>query len=59
MCAHGRNLWKICDVCVSHFLFRKKFQSFQDRNLRVNEEDIVTLKKARGDGKFHESLLDR
>lgn len=41
------------------FLFRKKFQSFQDRNLRVNEEDIVTLKKARGDGKFHESLLDR
>ncbi|XP_012690667.2 protein FRG1 [Clupea harengus] len=37
----------------------KKFQSFQDRNLRVNEEDIVTLKKARGDGKFHESLLDR
>ncbi|CAB1461071.1 unnamed protein product [Pleuronectes platessa] len=37
----------------------KKFQSFQDRRLRVNEGDAVTLKKARTDGKFHESLLDR
>ncbi|KAM3865532.1 protein FRG1 [Diretmus argenteus] len=37
----------------------KKFQSFQDRRLRVNEEDKSTLKKARMDGKFHESLLDR
>ncbi|KAM9313889.1 protein FRG1 [Pholidichthys leucotaenia] len=37
----------------------KKFQSFQDRRLRVNEEDASTLKKARVDGKFHEALLDR
>ncbi|KAM4750432.1 protein FRG1 [Anableps anableps] len=37
----------------------KKFQSFQDRRLRVNEEDASTLKKARMDGKFHEALLDR
>ncbi|XP_074549265.1 protein FRG1 [Halichoeres trimaculatus] len=37
----------------------KKFQSFQDRRLRVNEEETSSLKKARTDGKFHEALLDR
>ncbi|TNN89670.1 Protein FRG1 [Liparis tanakae] len=37
----------------------KKFQSFQDRRLRVNEGDPSTLKRARTDGKFHETLLDR
>ncbi|XP_020502826.1 protein FRG1 [Labrus bergylta] len=37
----------------------KKFQSFQDRRLRVNEGDASSLKKARTDGKFHEALLDR
>ncbi|KAM6939743.1 protein FRG1 [Xenentodon cancila] len=37
----------------------KKFQSFQDRRLKVNEDDASTLKKARMDGKFHEALLDR
>ncbi|KAJ8383475.1 hypothetical protein AAFF_G00220710 [Aldrovandia affinis] len=43
--------------CEINYL--KKFQSFQDRRLRVNEEDNDGLKRARTDGKFHEALLDR
>lgn len=45
---------KSCEVS-----YVKKFQSFQDRRLRVNEDDSMGLKKARLDGKFHEALLDR
>ncbi|XP_010766907.1 protein FRG1 [Notothenia coriiceps] len=45
---------KTCEVT-----YVKKFQSFQDRRLRVNEGDSSDLKKARTDGKFHEQLLDR
>ncbi|KAK6493111.1 protein FRG1 [Huso huso] len=37
----------------------KKFQSFQDRKLRVNEGASASLKKARIEGHFHETLLDR
>ncbi|XP_054639307.1 protein FRG1-like [Dunckerocampus dactyliophorus] len=37
----------------------KKFQSFQDRRLRVNEDETCSLKKARLDGKFYEALLHR
>lgn len=37
----------------------KKFQSFQDRRLRVNEGDSGKLDTAKTDGKLHEVLLDR
>jgi len=37
----------------------KKFQSFQDRRLRVSEQDRSQLKRAKKEGDFHETLLDR
>ncbi|BFZ15142.1 hypothetical protein BsWGS_18181 [Bradybaena similaris] len=37
----------------------KKFQSFQDRRLRVSEVDKSELKKAKKEGDLHEVMLDR
>jgi len=44
-------MWLLC--C------RKKFQSFQDRKIKLNAEDRTEVKKARVEGNLHEVLLDR
>ncbi|XP_033124398.1 protein FRG1-like [Anneissia japonica] len=45
---------KECEVS-----YVKKFQSFEDRRLRVNQEDQSNLERAQTSGKLHEELLDR
>ncbi|XP_067941723.1 protein FRG1-like [Watersipora subatra] len=47
---------KVYDTEVNYV---KKFQSFQDRRLRVNQEDRTDLKRAKRAGTLHEVMLDR
>lgn len=37
----------------------KQFQKFQDKKMRICTESTSELKKAKDQGKLHESLLDR
>lgn len=41
------------------YSYVKQFQSWQDRKVRINQDNSVVLKKARTEGKLHEALLDR
>ncbi|ESO06962.1 hypothetical protein HELRODRAFT_110978 [Helobdella robusta] len=47
---------KIKDVELSYV---KKYQSFEDRHIKVNPDDKKIVKKARIEGSLHETLLDR
>ncbi|XP_071787245.1 protein FRG1-like [Asterias amurensis] len=47
------------DISTCEVSYVKKFQSFQDHRLRVNETERGGLTKARTTGKLHEALLDR
>jgi protein FRG1 len=37
----------------------KKFQKFQDKKMRINQDSLDKVLKAKEEGKLHESLLDR
>ncbi|ESO93667.1 hypothetical protein LOTGIDRAFT_104723 [Lottia gigantea] len=43
----------------SEIKYVKKFQSYKNNKLRINENSVGELIKARQTGKLHESLLDR
>lgn len=48
-------------ACIHKYLFdfRKKFQKFQDKKLRINKNDVKELESAKEKGTLHEALLDR
>ena len=47
------------DMKSCELSYVKKFQSFQDRRLRISGENVGDLKKAKKQGYIHEKLLDR
>ena len=52
------NKYVLFGIYLSH-VHRKKFQSWEDRRVRVCGESKEGLEAARRQGKLHEALLDR
>lgn len=50
---------KIEDLDQVELNYVKKFQKFQDKNIRLCKEDKKDLETAKVQGTLHESLLDR
>ncbi|VDD82587.1 unnamed protein product [Mesocestoides corti] len=43
----------------AEYLYVRKFQSWQDKKIRLTREDTAALKGAKRDGTLHECMLDR
>ncbi|KAM7537453.1 hypothetical protein Aperf_G00000076946 [Anoplocephala perfoliata] len=43
----------------AELLYVRKFQSWQDKKIRLTREDSVALKEAKREGNLHECMLDR
>jgi len=44
-------------LCI--FFYRKKFQKFQDKKIKLFTGEAGQLSKAKDEGIFHETMLDR
>lgn len=47
------------DVANCELSYVKKFQSFQDKKIKLSKNDTRHLSKAKLDGRLHEEMLDR